>query len=160
MNKELMHTLSEQMLKLGFLVKNHLLKPMREIERERNEFPPGYIHVLGWLKSKRGPVSMSDLASASFISKPNLTTMVDRLCADGLVERSADPDDRRVVNVTLTQEGMNFLTRHKEEVAKFITGRLSILDEADLERLKSVLDELTDILEILGEKQSQRADKK
>lgn len=154
MNKELMHTLSEQMLKLGFLVKNHIMKPMREVEKDRNEFPPGYMHVLGWLKSKGGPVSMSDLACASFISKPNLTTMVDRLCADGLVERSADPSDRRVVNVALTQEGRNFLIRHREEVAKFIAARLSILDEADLERLKVVLDELTDILETLGEKQN------
>lgn len=153
MNTELMKTLSGQMLKLGFLVKSHLLNPMREMERERNEFPPGYIHVLGWLMSKGGPVSMSDLSCASFISKPNLTTMVDRLCADGLVERSADPNDRRVVNVALTQEGINFLVRHKMEVAKFIEGRLSLLDEADLERLRGILDELTDILQKLGEKQ-------
>lgn len=160
MNKELMQTLSEQMLRLGFLVKNHLLKPMREIERDRNEFPPGYIHVLGWLKSKGGPVSMSDLACASFVSKPNLTTMVDRLCADGLVERSADPNDRRVVNVALTQEGMNFLIRHREEVARFIADRLSLLDDAELERLKHILDELTDILLTLGDRQTRPADKK
>lgn len=153
MNKEMMQTLSEQMLRLGFLVKSYLLKPMREIERERNAFPPGYIHVLGWLKSKKDPVSMSDLACSSVISKPNLTTMVDRLCADGLVERSADPNDRRIVNVSLTQEGLNFLIRHKEEVAEFIEGRLSLLDDADLERLKGILDELTGILEKLGEKQ-------
>jgi DNA-binding MarR family transcriptional regulator len=86
--------------------------------------------------------------------------MVDRLCADGLVERSADPGDRRVVNVALTQEGMNFLIRHKEEVAKFIEGRLSLLDDTDLERLKSILDELTGILETLGNKQNQQTDKK
>jgi len=160
MNKELMQTLSEQMLRLGFLVKNYLLKPRRGIERDRTEFRPGNIHVLGWLKSKGGPVSMSDLACASFVSKPNLTTMVDRLCADGLVERSADAADRRVVNVALTQEGMNFLIRHREEVAKFITDRLSILDDSDLERLKSLLDELTDILLTLGEKQNPPTDKK
>ena len=153
MNKELMQTLSEQTLRLGFLVKSQLLKPMREAERDRNEFPPGYIHVLGWLKSKGGPVSMSDLACASFVSKPNLTTMVDRLCADGLVERSADPNDRRVVNVALTQEGINFLIRHKEEVAKFIACRLSLLDDADLDRLKHALEELTDILQMIDEKQ-------
>jgi DNA-binding MarR family transcriptional regulator len=132
---------------------------MREVERDQ-EFPPGYIHVLGWLKSKGGPVSMSDLACASFVSKPNLTTMVDRLCADGLVERSAAPNDRRVVNVAITQEGLNFLIRHKQEVAKFIAGRLSLLDDADLDRLKSVVDELTEILQTLGEKQRQQTDRK
>lgn len=160
MNNELMQTLSEKLLLIGFLVKNHLLRPMREMERERNEFPQGYIHVLGWLKSKGGPVSMSDLACASFISKPNLTTMVDRLCADGLVERSADPNDRRVVNVAITKDGMNFLIRHKEEVANFIEDRLSLLGDTDLERLKYALDELTDILQMLAEKQKQPADRK
>lgn len=160
MNKELMQTLSEQVLRLGLLVKSQLLKPMREAEKDRSEFPPGYIHVLGWLKSKGGPVSMSDLACASFVSKPNLTTMIDRLCADGLVERSSDPNDRRVVNVALTQEGVNFLIGHKQEVAKFIAGRLSLLDDSDLERLKHALEELTDILLMIREKQNQTADKK
>jgi len=160
MNNELMQTISEQMLRLGFLVKNHLLKPMREMERERAEFPPGYIHVLGWLRSKGGPVSMSDLACASFVSKPNLTTIIDRLCADGLVERSADPADRRIVNVALTEEGGNFLMRHKEEVTKFVEGRLSLLGDADLERLKLALDELVDLMNTLGEYQGHTADKK
>lgn len=156
MNNELMQTISEQLLRLRFLVMTQFLKPMREKEREQCEFPPGYMHVLGWLSSKGGPVSMSDLACASFVSKPNLTTMIDRLCADGLVERSADPNDRRIVNVALTEEGMNFLKRHKEEVAKFIEGRLSLLDDPDLEKLKDALDDLVDILHAIEAKQGKQ----
>ena len=53
--------------------------------------------------------------------------MVDRLCADGLVERSADPNDRRVVNVALTQGGQDFLVRHKDEVAKFISRQIVVI---------------------------------
>ncbi len=160
MNNVLIQTISEQLLRLRFLVMSQFLKPLKEMERERNEFTPGHLHVLGWLRSKGGPVSMSDLACASFISKPNLTIMIDRLCSDGLVERSADPNDRRIVNVALTEEGVNFLIRHKEEVAKFIEGRLALLKDADLERLKHALDELVDLLNTLGEKQGQPAEKK
>jgi hypothetical protein len=47
---------------------------------------------------------------------------------------------------------VNFLIRHKEEVAKFIEGRLSLLDEADLERLRHTLDELVDLLNTLGDR--------
>ena len=153
MNKELMQTVSESLIKLRFLVVTHFMKPMREKERERNEFPPGFMHVLGWLKSKGEPVSMTDLAAASFVSKPNLTTMVDRLCADGLVERSSDVNDRRIVNVALTKKGKDFLCRHKAEVAEFIESRLSLLDDAELEKLKHALDDLADIMHIIGEKQ-------
>ncbi len=156
MNKELMQTVSESLIRLRFLAVTHFMKPMREKERERNEFPPGFMHVLGWLKSKGQPVSMTDLAAASFISKPNLTTMVDRLCADGLVERSSDVNDRRIVNVALTKKGKDFLCRHKAEVAEFIESRLSLLDDAELEKLKHALDDLADIMHIIGEKQDIR----
>lgn len=154
MNKELVQTVSESLIRLRFLVGHQFLKPIREIERERSELPPGFIHIMGWMKSKGEPVSMTDLASRACVSKPNLTTMVDRLCEERMVERLADPNDRRVVNVALTQEGMDFLNRHKAEVSEFITNKLSLLDDSELERLKKSLDEFVDILNIMGEKQT------
>ena len=154
-----MQTVSESLIKLRFLVGTHFMKPLREKERERCEFPPGYMHVMGWLKSKGAPVSMTDLASASFVSKPNLTTMVDRLCADGLVERSADVTDRRIVNVALTKKGLDYILRHKAEILEFVESRLSLLDDAELEKLKHAIDDLADILNIIGEKQNQTAEK-
>lgn len=153
MNKELMQSVSESLLKMKFSVMAHVLKPMREMERERTEFPPGFMHVLGWLKSKGGPVSMSDLACASFISKPNLTTMVDRLCTEGLVERSADVNDRRIVNVALTQQGREYIEKHKKETAEFIESRLALLDDEQLERLKHAMDDIIDIVNVIGKKQ-------
>lgn len=149
-----MQTVSDSALKLRLLVVTQILKPMKEMERERSEFPPGFMHVLGWLKSKGGgPVSMSDLANASFISKPNLTTMIDRLCTEGLVERSADVNDRRIVNVALTQKGDEFIQKHKEETMKFIESRLALLEDEDLNRLKHALDDITEIMTLIGEKQ-------
>ena len=154
MNKELMKSVSDSALKLRMLVMTQVLKPMKEIEREKSEYPPGFMHVLGWLKSKGGgPVSMSDLACASFISKPNLTTMVDRLCTEGLVERSADPNDRRIVNVALTQKGREYIEKHKQEVAEFIESRLALLDDEQLERLKRAMDDIAEIVNTIGERQ-------
>ena len=155
MNKELMQTVSESLIRLRFLVVTQFMKPMREKERERNEFPPGYMHIMGLLKSKGAPVSMTDLAAASFVSKPNLTTMVDRLNADGLVERSSDVNDRRIVNVALTEKGKDFLCRHHAEVVEFIESRLALLDDAELEKLKHAMDDIADVLHSMGEKQDQ-----
>lgn len=153
MSRELIRSVSESMLRLRFLAVAHLMKPMREMERERCEFSPGHMHVIGWLRSKGGPVSMSDLANSSFISKPNLTTMVDRLCAEGLVERSPDENDRRIVNVALTQKGNDFMARHKAETAAFIESKLGLLDDSDLEKLKHALDDLSDIVKLIGERE-------
>lgn len=152
MNEELMRTVSESLIRLRFLAVK-FIKPMREKERERCEFPPGFMHIMGWLGSRGKPVSMTDLASAAFVSKPNLTTMMDRLCAEGLVERSADSCDRRVVNVALTQKGRELLHRHKAEVMVFVESRLALLDDSELQRLKHALDDLAFILHVVEEKQ-------
>ncbi len=159
MNKELVKSVSESLLKLRFMAVSQFLKPMKEAEREKIEFPPGCMHVLGWLKSKGQPVSMSDLASASLISRPNLTTMVDRLCADGLVERLADVHDRRIVNVALTEKGEELMKQHKEHAVTFIASRLSLLEDEELEKLKRAMDDMIEVLEVITAKQSYHLEK-
>lgn len=155
MNKELIHSVSESLFRLRILVVSQLLKPLREAERERNEFPQGYLHVLSWLRARETPVSMTDLAVASCISKPNLTTMVDRLCAAGLTTRSSDISDRRIVNVALTQKGVEYLNRHKEEVTIFIQSRLALLEDPELDKLKHALDDIADVIKIIEEKRGE-----
>jgi DNA-binding MarR family transcriptional regulator len=96
MNEELLKTISESLIRLRFLVANQFVKPIKEIEREKSELSPGHMHIMGWIKSKGNlPVSMTDLAAKTCISKPNLSAMVDRLCTEGLVERLPGFNDRR-----------------------------------------------------------------
>jgi len=52
-----------------------------------------------------GLLTMRDLGRAVVISKSGLTGLVDRMQRAGLVERSGDPGDRRVIRVTLTPAG-------------------------------------------------------
>src|SRR3954469_12239127 len=51
------------------------------------------------------PLAMSRLAEALHCDNSNVTQIVDRLEADGLVERRAAPHDRRVKALVLTDEG-------------------------------------------------------
>ena len=154
MSKELRQMVSESLMRLKFMVGNQFMKPIRDIERESSELSPGYIHIMRWLLSHgNAPVSMTDLAAAACISKPNLTTMIDRLIADGFVERSADANDRRVVNVSLTEAGIKFLYDHKKRMGNFIEERLSLLSDDELKRLKKALDEIAEIIRIIAEKQ-------
>lgn len=52
-----------------------------------------------------GPLSQSTLASKLLVSASNLTTVLDNLERDGLVQRVRDTADRRVSNVHLTAAG-------------------------------------------------------
>ena len=153
MNEELLKTISESLIRLRFVVGNQFVKPIKELEREKSDLSQGHIHILGWIKSRGNvPVSMTELAAKTCISRPNLTAMVDRLYTEGFVERLQDPSDRRIVNVVMTEEGINFLGRHKEAIMKFAIDRLSILDRADLEKLNAAIDDIADVIDLLGEK--------
>jgi DNA-binding MarR family transcriptional regulator len=51
------------------------------------------------------PLSLSHLAERHCCGKSNVTQLVDRLEAEGLVARESDPEDRRTVRATVTPAG-------------------------------------------------------
>jgi DNA-binding MarR family transcriptional regulator len=63
---------------------------------------PMQAHALRFLER---PVPMSELADTLWCDASNVTGIVDRLEARGLVERRTSPDDRRVKLLCLTDEG-------------------------------------------------------
>jgi len=65
----------------------------------------------------RAPLAMCRVAEALDCDPSNVTGMVDRLESRGLVERRADPRDRRVKQLVLTDKG--------EELRKRLVAALS-----------------------------------
>ena len=72
---------------------------------------------------------MSQLAERVLVPPSTLTRRVDRLVADGLVQRRRIPDDSRAMIVGLTDEGLARLRRaartHLRGIREHFTGRLS-----------------------------------
>ena len=85
-------------------------------------------------------LSMRELGDAVVISKSGLTGVVDRMARAGLVERIADPEDRRVTLVTLTPLGAERYAHarvdHRAAVAERFLDRL---DPADLDVIERAL---------------------
>ncbi|MEP7214759.1 MAG: MarR family transcriptional regulator [Anaerolineaceae bacterium] len=80
-----------------------------ELQRERG-LPLSWYDVLVQLQEALGNrLRMTDLAGAVLLSKSGLTRLVDRMHADGLVERRPDPGDRRGTFVQLTPAGLERL---------------------------------------------------
>lgn len=82
---------------------------------------------------------MSELADRLLLSRSGATRLVDRLVADGLVERVTCDDDRRGQWAALTDAGLGRLRRasptHLRGIATHFLDRLSPDDLADLERM-------------------------
>lgn len=79
-----------------------------------------------------------DLTSLLLISQPSLSRLIDRLVKDGLVERRADPEDRRGTILSLTDAGLQLQRRigagHARDVATAMRERLTA-DEIETLRI-------------------------
>jgi len=71
---------------------------------ETLRFTPAQVHTLLWL-GEDGALTMGDLARRSGTTEKTITGVVDRLEAEGHVQRTRSREDRRVVRVELTAKG-------------------------------------------------------
>ncbi len=80
--------------------------------------------------------------AARMISKdPDITRLLDRLEKRGLVTRTRESDDRRVVTTRITDEAAALLARLDEPIAQLHRQQLGALGEDKLLRLTELLDE-------------------
>jgi DNA-binding MarR family transcriptional regulator len=79
------------------------------------DLTPGQLMALRSLDPEH-PVPMRELASKLSCDNSNVTGIVDRLEARGLVERRPDPDDRRVKMLVVTPEGADVRRRVRERM--------------------------------------------
>jgi DNA-binding MarR family transcriptional regulator len=86
---------------------------------------------------------MSELADQLSLTTGGATRLIDRVVAQGLVEKRACPEDRRVQWVTLTAEGRQRLAEaaplHLDDLQREF---VDLLDPADLPALRRSLDRL------------------
>jgi DNA-binding MarR family transcriptional regulator len=82
---------------------------------------------------------MSDLSRFLLVSNGNVTGIVERLVADGLVVRATREGDRRTSIVRLTEEGTGLFREMAGAHEAWISEFLGDLSEADARRLAAML---------------------
>lgn len=110
---------------------------------------PSQLHLLEALDGPDSSLTVGRLAEAAGVTAPTATRMLDGLERAGVVERSADPRDRRCVNVRLTHGGRELVSAKRAAVAAKraeLFARLAPRERADatrlLRRLADLIDEL------------------
>ncbi len=98
--------------------------------------------VLDELARAEGPLALGDIAARQSCVRSNMTQLIDRLEAEGLVRRVADPADRRSVRAELTALG-----RERQAVgARALAESFQAFDDAlstdDRATLRRILAEL------------------
>lgn len=93
-------------------------------------------------------LSQKELAEYCGKDQPTLTRIVDLLVSKQLVERRANPADRRSFVVHLTREGKSKVEALSGSIAEIRMQAWKNLDEDDFVHLKRILDTIYDNLEM------------
>jgi DNA-binding MarR family transcriptional regulator len=88
------------------------------------------------------PTAMRLIAQGLHCDASNITGVVDRLEARGLVERRSDPDDRRIKQIVRTPAGREVAQRLRAEMYASVPA-LQRLDEQQQCQLIALLETLT-----------------
>ena len=96
--------------------------------------------VLSALKSRGGSLRPTDLASILERSPNSISMLVDRMVKAGLVRRTRDRSDRRIVHVRLTTKGDNALKPATPTGWEFIQKILSPISYKDKHTLANLLE--------------------
>jgi DNA-binding MarR family transcriptional regulator len=84
---------------------DHLFATRLEAALDANGLSIAKFGVLKELDEAKEPLPLGQLAGRLACVKSNITQLVDRLEADGLVRRVPDSEDRRSTRAVITQEG-------------------------------------------------------
>ena len=99
--------------------------------------------VLSTLTEQQG-LSQSDLAARLYVTKGNVSGLIDRLVEAGLVERRSAPGDRRSNAVFLTPEGRTAAEEGIRLQKAFVADTLGKIDPANLKLLDGILTQWRD----------------
>ncbi len=98
-------------------------------------------NVLRILRGAGKPLSTSDIRDRMLDKMSDTSRMVDRLCQKGLVARTICPNDKRLVDVTLTPDGFAFMNQ-LDQLDGDLDITLHTLSREEADQLSRLLDTL------------------
>lgn len=95
--------------------------------------------VMAALHRQGTPMKMSALSQMLLVSNGNASTVVDRLEKDGLVQRVPLPQDRRIVNVALTDAGRAQFESQAADHEALVDEIFNTLGDQELDLIRDLL---------------------
>jgi DNA-binding MarR family transcriptional regulator len=97
---------------------------------------------------RHSPLTPSELAGHERVQRPTATRLLTRLTELGLVERAADPADRRSALISTSAAGRALLRRLRTRKNQYLAQHLAALEPdelATLDRAAAILERMLDL---------------
>jgi DNA-binding MarR family transcriptional regulator len=112
----------------------------REILKDFGITPPQFI-ALQWL-NEEGDMTIGDLSTKMFLAFSTTTDLIDRMEKNCLVSRVRDPQDRRVVQVHLLEEGRRIINEVISRRQNYLSNLISTFEVNEVTELQRLLSKL------------------
>ncbi len=123
------------LLKTGSWIEERVkeaLKPLNLTHAQLN-----VLYIL--MESDPKPVSANELKKKILVSNPDVTRLLDRLVKKGYVVRETCPENRRKIDISLTDSGREIFAKAnlaaKKAVRNFFEDQVSIEEAKELKRI-------------------------
>jgi DNA-binding MarR family transcriptional regulator len=94
----------------------------------------------------RHPVTLSELAQSIYLSPSTVVGIVDRLEREGFVQRDRSTADRRVVLITITDKGKDFVAKAPSPIQDQLEERLEILPVDEQLQIAESLEKIAQLM--------------
>ena len=122
----------------------HLLRRVRKEDAIMAE-APARLSALSVLVFG-GPMSLGELAAAEQVKPPTMSRVVAGLERNGLVERFADSDDARRVQLCATARGVKLMKQGRRRRIQYLARNLETLRADELEVIRHTVEILEKVL--------------
>ncbi|MBY0123677.1 MarR family winged helix-turn-helix transcriptional regulator [Bacillus sp. S/N-304-OC-R1] len=96
--------------------------------------------------SNVGSCTSSQLAEQFNVQKSAITAIITRLFEKGLIQRTRDENDRRVVYLTLTDKGNELFNQTEERIYKLVESFITQFDQEEITQFIKTYEKLNQIL--------------
>jgi len=108
----------------------------------------GFSNMESWVLVglETGELNPSEISRIFSVSKPNVTTLINRLVDGGYVQRSHDEKDRRVIKISITDKGRKLLIKRQRLVKKYVLSVFAKLSDDEIIELSKGMENYNNLV--------------
>ena len=124
-----------EIIKTGHWITDSVSRELKEFDIYEPQF-----NVLRILRGAKGkPISANAILEKMVQRSSNITRIVDKLTAKGLVERALCTDDRRKMDIVITDKGLDLLIKLDKKVEALHKPMMNNISAEEAETLKRLI---------------------
>lgn len=135
-----------EMLDNLFLLYQLFQKNILKYKNSNGRIKMSFAHYLTLLMLKeRRELSISEIGNHIGMKKQNMTYLTNKLVEEGLIKRLHDMSDRRVIKITLTPKGNEYLDQWRRSKIEETKRDFSFYDDEDMKKICSSIENIKQV---------------